>query len=242
MVSPSGRFLSNNSNPPLWWKCEPENRKREGVEAGRRCIWARTAVTKMMNRLTLLTRRILEIIPHAPLHIDIVPTPNLPTLPVDITSIPRPGRCPGAPLDPAGMQGAVLAPAHPLVPPLEAPVRPALVVGAEPPVPHGLLAPRAQRLEAHVAVAVPVVARGPRLRARVLVAVVRPAPPHRGARVAPEARGRAAVPAADPVLVAAPARVAPLPSPLHLGRARRALARVLLAEEGARPDEAGLVA
>lgn len=142
-------------------------------------------------------------------------------------------RRPGTPLDPTDMQGAVLGPADPEVPPLQTPVGAALVVGTEPPSPfsHLLLPPRAARgLHAHVPVTEPLASGRARLRARVAVAVVQAAPAQRGARVAAEARARTPLGRAPPVLLAAPAGVAPLAPPFGLGRARRPLARVPLAE------------
>lgn len=140
-------------------------------------------------------------------------------------------------LHPADVQRAVLSPGGPLVPPLEAPLRLALVVQAVPPSPHVQPPIAAHGLHADVLPAVLPVARGALALARRLLAVVQAAPLDRDARVPRVAAPRAALPGALPVALAAAARVAPIAPAGDLGRARLRLARVCLAEEGPVVDQ-----
>lgn len=140
-------------------------------------------------------------------------------------------------LHPADVQRAVLSPGVPLVPPLETPLRLALVVQAVPPSPHVQPPIPAQGLHADVLPAVLPVARGALALARRLLAVVQPTPLDPRARVPRVAARRAALPGAEPVALAAAARVAPVAPAGDLGRARLRLARVRLAEEGPIADQ-----
>lgn len=192
--------------------------------------------------LTILTRRVLDVALRPLLDEDVLLAPLLPTIPMIIAPVlAHSGRL-GTVLHPADVQRAVLAPGGPLVPPLEAPLRLALVVHAVPPGPHVQPPVPAHGLHADVIPAVLPAARAALALARRLLAVVQAAPPHRRARVSRVAARRAALPGAAPVALAAAARVAPLAPPGDLGSARLRLARVRLAEEGPIVDQPWLVA
>lgn len=134
----------------------------------------------------------------------------------------------------------MLSPGAPLIPPLETPVRLALVVHAVPPSRHVQPSIPTHGLHADVLPAV-LVTEGAFALARSLLAVVQATPPDRRARVSRMAARRAPLPGTSPVALAAAARVAPLAPAGDLGRARLRLARVHLAEEGPVVDQPWLV-
>lgn len=166
----------------------------------------------------------------------------LPAIPMVIAPVPTQGGGLGTVVHPADVQRAVLAPGGPLVPPLEAPLRPALVVQAVPPSRHVQLAVPTHGLHAGMLAAVVPVAQGPLALARRLLAVVQATPLDRHARVPRVTPPRAPLPGTAPVVVAAAARVAHLAPARDLGSARLRLARVRLAEQGPVVDQPGLLA
>lgn len=130
------------------------------------------------------------------------------------------------------MHPTVLSVPEPVNPPHTAPLRFALVLGAELGLAHQLgLGPRTLGLLAEVPLAKLVAVRGPLLVAGLVrLAVVRAAVLDHGQVVARVAPPRAVVHGAPPVVVAEPRGVAPFAFAFNLGRARAGFARVLLAE------------